>query len=220
MPAQVMDYRSLSAQKLVLECIQTGEAGAWEEFIRRYNPVIAGTVHNKARRWCDQYLDICQDLVQDFYLKLQEDDRRVLRAMIRIEEEKYFAFLKVSAAHMVEDHFKGQNAQKRGAGQASESLTDLEPVLPSQGFGSVAEMDWELLMRQIERCLAAIKASEQEQQMFWLYYLQGLTAMAIAALPAMKLNVKGVESALKRVSMRVRECLEGREGFSAGGSSS
>ena len=216
-----MDYRSLPAQKLVLECIHTGGAEAWLEFTHRYNPVIAGTVHRRARRWSEHSLATCEDLVQEVYLKLVEDDCRVLRGMEQsIDSEKYFAYLKVVAANLVEDHYKGRNAQKRGAGQAAESLTDLEPVLKSEAFGGVKEMDWEIQMQEIDACLVATKVSQEERQMFWLYYLQGFTALAIAALPVMKLNVKGVESALKRVSARVRECLAGNEGLSAGGSSS
>jgi RNA polymerase sigma-70 factor (ECF subfamily) len=40
---------------------------------------------------------------------------------------------------------------------------------------------------------------------FWLYYEQGMTAKAIAALPSINLTSKGVESAISRLTRLVRE---------------
>src|SRR5437016_13357557 len=122
-----MDYSPLSARKLAQECILTNEPEAWLEFNRRYKPVIVGTVHNRARRWSDRSQDICQDLVQEVYLKLVEDGCRVLQLMVdTTPEEKYHAYLKVVALNRVEDYFKGQGAKKRGAGQAARTVSDVE----------------------------------------------------------------------------------------------
>jgi RNA polymerase sigma-70 factor (ECF subfamily) len=50
--------------------------------------------------------------------------------------------------------------------------------------------------------------SERDRNLFWLYYLQGLTAEEIAELPGIGLTCKGVESALRRVT----RCLRGELG--------
>jgi RNA polymerase sigma-70 factor (ECF subfamily) len=45
---------------------------------------------------------------------------------------------------------------------------------------------------------------ERDRVMFWLYYRQGYTAEEIARLPAIGLTAKGVESALRRVTVWLR----------------
>ena len=215
-PAQLMDYKSLSAQKLVLEIIQTNAAGAWEEFSRRYDPGIVCTINRRAARWGEYSVDIRHDLYQDVYLKFIEKDFRTFRLMIEsTPEEKYGPYLNVVAAHVVDDHFKSRKADKRGSGKAAANLSDLEGLIPSRGYGSVSEMERDLLKKEIVQAMAAMKISEQDQTIFKLHYFQGLTAEEIAALPTMKLTVKGVESALKRVRDKLREYFENGKGFAA-----
>jgi DNA-directed RNA polymerase specialized sigma24 family protein len=51
---------------------------------------------------------------------------------------------------------------------------------------------------------------ERDRALFWLYYLQGLTAEEIARLPVVGLTAKGVESVLRRVTRWLREEIERR----------
>ena len=53
--------------------------------------------------------------------------------------------------------------------------------------------------------------AERDRNLFWLYYLQGLTADEIAALPASELSAKGVESALRRVTTWLRNEMKARK---------
>jgi DNA-directed RNA polymerase specialized sigma24 family protein len=50
---------------------------------------------------------------------------------------------------------------------------------------------------------------ERDRSLFWLYYLQGLTAEEIARQPSAGLTAKGVESALRRVTTWLRAEIEG-----------
>jgi len=50
--------------------------------------------------------------------------------------------------------------------------------------------------------------AERDRTIFWLYYLQGLTADEIAGLPGSDLSAKGVESALRRITAWLRKELE------------
>jgi RNA polymerase sigma-70 factor (ECF subfamily) len=45
---------------------------------------------------------------------------------------------------------------------------------------------------------------ERDRALFWLYYRQGYTAEEIARLPSAGLTAKGVESALRRVTVWLR----------------
>jgi RNA polymerase sigma-70 factor (ECF subfamily) len=46
--------------------------------------------------------------------------------------------------------------------------------------------------------------AERDRALFWLYYRQGFTAEEIAGMTAIGLTAKGVESALRRVTIWLR----------------
>ena len=69
-PLRSMDCAALSTEELVLKCVESGDAAAWEEFIRRFQPPIARVVLRVARRWGAFSPQLIDDLVQETYLKL------------------------------------------------------------------------------------------------------------------------------------------------------
>jgi hypothetical protein len=48
-----MNYSRLSSQELLKECVTRAGAEAWEEFVRRFQPLIAGVVARTAMRWTE-----------------------------------------------------------------------------------------------------------------------------------------------------------------------
>ena len=70
-----------------------------------------------------------------------------------------------------------------------------------------------VLFAELDRMLRAAPgaAAERDRTLFWLYYLQGLTADEIAALPGSELSAKGVESALRRVTTWLRKEMKARK---------
>ena len=73
-------------------------------------------------------------------------------------------------------------------------------------------MERGVLLKEIDRCLeTCLEGPDQERDrlIFWLYYQQGLSANAIAALPTVGLTAKGVESSIFRLTRLVREQIVG-----------
>lgn len=208
-----MDYQALSAEELAFACFQGGDEPAWAEFVRRFQPLIAGVVFRVARKWGETSPQVIDDLVQDTYLKLCGERRELLQRFKSAHKDAIFGYLKVFAANLAHDYFKGQKTHKRGgtlAGGPTVSERDCEKVADSKSTESVIERD--LLLRQIETCLRAVLVgpnSERDRKIFWLYYRVGLAASAIAGLPAVGLTTKGVESTLARLTRQVRERLSG-----------
>ena len=68
------------------------------------------------------------------------------------------------------------------------------------------EMERTVLFAELDDLLrsAAGPTAQRDRTLFWLYYLQGLTADEIAGLPGSGLTAKGVESALRRVATWLR----------------
>ena len=68
------------------------------------------------------------------------------------------------------------------------------------------EVFLEQVHEQVQNC-AAGSNQERDCLIFWFYYLQGMSAKAIAALATIKLTAKGVEAVIFRLTRCVRERL-------------
>ena len=65
-----------------------------------------------------------------------------------------------------------------------------------------------ILLREINAALGRLAVGqnlERDRRVFWLYYRVGLTANAIASLPAIGLSTKGVESTILRLTRLLRQ---------------
>jgi RNA polymerase sigma-70 factor (ECF subfamily) len=204
-----MDPRKLSVQELVSYCLDSQDEAAWTEFVRRFQPLIAGVVVKCVLPRRSRKPAPIDDLVQDTFVKLCDNNYKALRNFSFKDDHGFFGFLKVVASHVVEDYFRGSKSGKRGGGVEEEDIEEVRiaaPLRPS----SLQPAERAILMGQIERCLAKL-ASEpnfaRDHDIFWLYYRQGLTAKAISQLPGIRLGTKGVESTLLRLTRYVKGCL-------------
>ena len=67
-----------------------------------------------------------------------------------------------------------------------------------------------VLLEQVDGALTrstGVDTRERDRTVFWLYYKHGFTAKAIAALPAVGLTVKGVETVIFRLTKAIRKSL-------------
>jgi|SRR3954463_807330 len=211
-----MDPRKLSDEELVRLLLATRDedlrADLWVEFWHRFQPVIARTIRRRIlryTRWVDP--DRVDNLVQETFLKILKDDCKALRNFEFWHENAFQGFLKVMAAHVVEDDIRQENADKKGGGQKPENIDDLlQP--PSDRSHGVASMFNSLRMNEIENCLQRRKADPnfvRDHKIFWLYYRDGFTALEISQFPDIGFkNVKGVESALLRLIKWIIDCLD------------
>jgi RNA polymerase sigma-70 factor (ECF subfamily) len=204
-----VDYSTLSALELVRVCLQTGAESAWVEFVRRFQPLIAGVVVRMARRWGETSPDVLDDLIQEAYLKLCTDRQSMLDKFHPKHPDAIFGYIKVCTANLVHDHFKAVHAKKRGGAIVNSGDGDQEANWASS-TSDVKSIERAVLIGQIDACLRNAESGpnvERDRRIFWLYYRTGLPASAIAALPTVALTTKGVESTLLRLTRQVRERL-------------
>jgi RNA polymerase sigma-70 factor, ECF subfamily len=208
-----MDPRELPAQELLQLCLQSEDQAAWLEFVRRFQPLIAGVVIKSIRRWTNPTPDMVDDLVQDTYLKLCANNFRALREFESQHENALFGFLKVVASNVVQDYIRNKHSKKRNDGEEDEELDDQIQVAANARSSFSENADRNILIGEIGRCLEAHSAEPnfaRDCTIFWLYYRQGLTAKAISELPTIGLTVKGVESTLLRLTRLVKEKMNER----------
>jgi RNA polymerase sigma-70 factor, ECF subfamily len=199
-------YTTVPASELIHACVG-GEAAAWQEFVRRFNRIIAITSYRAARRWGEDAPAVVDDITQETYLKLCLDSARVLREFDSVHGDAIFAFLKVVTANVANDYFKRLRAGKRGGRQVDEPLEDAERTGGAAGPASSASVERAVLLNEVDACLCAVAGAEtreRDRTIFWLYYRQGLTAKEIVELPSIGLSLKGVESTLHRLTQLVR----------------
>ena len=205
-----VEYHSLSASELFRHCSDPANAAAWDAFRSRFHQLIVLTAYRTAQRWGDHTPNAVEDLVQETYVKLCADQCRVIRSFVPVDENSVFGFLKVFTANTVHDHFKALHAEKRKLlhSESLEAAQESVPALPDR------RVEQQILLREVRECLAGKLSgatAKRDQTIFWLYYQQGFTAEAIAALPTIGLSSKGVESAIFRLTQVVREYFTNRK---------
>jgi RNA polymerase sigma-70 factor (ECF subfamily) len=195
-----MDYANLTAEELVRECTHVGSPEAWKEFVRRFQPLIAGVVVCTARRYGELCMALVDDLVQETYLRLCTEEWKRLREFQYYREGTVYGFMKAVARSVTLDYFKAQYTGKRGAGIRGGSDFDLVLKMAGQH----RSMEDQILAREIDERLAHIADTARDRQIFLLYYRQGFTTKAIAEIPGIELSQKGVESCLQRLTRQLQ----------------
>ena len=204
-----MNYSNLSPPELFSICARGGDSASWQEFIRRFNPVIARSVIRVATRHGISDKSLIDDLVQETYLKICANECKLLRTFTPQHPDSAFGFLKVVAASVAHDFFKCRLADKRAPEAIAESVEEKSPgVIRETTKSTLNPAERAVLIEQIDRKLSAVVPVGELQRartVFWLYYRSGFTASAIASFPALDLTTKGVESMLFRLTRLVRE---------------
>ncbi|HEV2990345.1 MAG TPA: sigma-70 family RNA polymerase sigma factor [Candidatus Angelobacter sp.] len=210
-------YKDLTSEALIQRCATSADAHAWNEFIRRFHPLISGVVARTAMRWTTVSPDLVDDLVQETYLKLCTKECQRLKQFSSRHENALYGFLKTVAYNVTVDYFKSRWAAKRGGRQFQDSDFDCAQATAAEG-----SLEHHVLLQQLEQCLEKIAHSPRDRLVFRLYYQQGFTSAAIAAIPAIGLSEKGVVSCIFRLTgllrkhVRKTDALKGAKLLSSG----
>jgi RNA polymerase sigma-70 factor (ECF subfamily) len=192
----------LAANRLAKICSHSADAPEWEEFVRMASPVVSLAARRLGELWGDRSTVTVNEIVQEVFLKLCEDDRRVLREFEERGDDSFLRLLRVITATVGTDHFRRTTAEKRG-GSAPVILVQPHAVAEELHDSQAARaMEMPSLFAQLDGLLRLYpnKVSARDRKLFWLHYGQGLSAKAISRIPAMGLSPKGVESALIRLT--------------------
>ena len=206
----LVDYVSLSLEELVIACRHTDDAAAWREFVGRFHRLIATVARRVARRWGESSPQLIDDLVQETYLKLCDDNFRMLRKFKSDHPDAVYGYPNVVTANLVHDHFKAAHSSKRGSGAIEIAAAKKIPLGCDAlgGASGVKSSERGILLREIDASLGRLAAGphlDRDRKPFWLYYRVGLTADAVAGLQSIDLGTKGVESSFLRLTRLLRD---------------
>jgi RNA polymerase sigma-70 factor, ECF subfamily len=203
----------ISVNELAQVCANSADAAEWEEFLRCTMPLASLVVSRVARLWVSGATPaMIDDIVQEVYLKLCEQERRILREFTPRGEDSFLGLLRIVAGSVANDYFRRLRSTKRGGKVMITALAwEFAPAAADTNGGAKGAQKL-VLLSQLDRLLrkSPDEVSDRDRNLFWLYYLQGLTAAEIASLPDIGLSAKGVESALRRISGWLRHQVERR----------
>jgi RNA polymerase sigma-70 factor (ECF subfamily) len=204
-------YAQVTASQLVSICLSTNDEASWTEFVRRYQPLIMEAVVTAVRRMRNISSALIDDLVQEVYIKLCNNDFRALRELKILNENALSGFLKVVASNVARDYFRtamsarssGDIEKEHGSPKGPHSrLIELTDANSSSGV-----LEREIFLKEMDGLLQAHSQDpnfERDYTVFWVYFRSGLTAKEISNLPGMGLSVKGVESVLLRMTQQIK----------------
>lgn len=201
-------YSSSSLKDVVCRCADARDDEAWEEFVARVGKPISLTVMRTAALWGQLSRSMVEDIVQQTYLKLWEDNCRLLRDFAVQYPEAILGYLKKTAVNLTHDYFKHLHTQSAGGEVPHVSTADIDPQAGGEVHGSHESISFQILLDQIDAHLRqALSGPDQERDrtIFWLYFRQGMSTREIAALPTIGLGSKGVGSVIERLKHCIRE---------------
>ncbi len=201
-----MDYSSLSCDELLRACAEPENAEAWQEFVRRFNPLIRVTVWRVACRYGAGKDPIIGDLAQDTYSKICANGFRLLRTFTSNHANACYGMIKIIARNVAIDHFRNPYPDDP-CGPDVEPIDGETPHFNPRST-AMSELDRQIVLQQIDKIDKILKkhCSQRDQDIFWLYHLQEFSAREIAELLKFKeLSIKGVESILYRLKRLICE---------------
>jgi RNA polymerase sigma-70 factor (ECF subfamily) len=198
--------------ELVCLCIGPCDDGAWEEFVARVGRAISLTILRVASLWVRPSRTVVEDLVQVTYLKLWENNCRILRDFAIQNPNGILGYLKKVAANTTHDYFRHRRSQSAGGSQAHVSTSDVDVEAGKEVHGSQDRIAFQILLNQIDEHLKGHLTGpdqERDRTIFWLYFRQGMSTKEIGSLPTIGLSPKGVGSVIERLKRFIRERMTG-----------
>jgi DNA-directed RNA polymerase specialized sigma24 family protein len=181
----------VSAEQLLIICADSGNAPAWDEFMKRFHELIISIARRTASHYTEASVALCNDLAQEVYLKLNAKNRRLLREFVPRHDGAAYGYLSVVTQTVVHDYFKGKGRPRR------------EEELPPDVPAPLPDPIRRILIREIDDFLRR-NTSETNRQIFWFHHKYRFTAKQIASLPHIRLSESGVEAVLHRLRLLIR----------------
>lgn len=219
LPVLIEPLAEMSTVKLAFQCARNPNAAAvWQEFIAR--------VQGQLRQWALQalrtfqqkeiahYREAVDDIVQEVYVRLVQNDCQGLRAFNGKSEDELFGYLKRIAHNVALNRMRQNAAQKRP--RLAHSLDELTDS-PSESHSHRSQprfvaqaLDEEIRIYELHEHLnhyldVVLRGPQKhrDKMLFQLFHYEGLTIEELEKLPGLSLSRHAIEVAINRVSRRL-----------------
>lgn len=219
-----MDYKELSHNDLVKLCAQQPENNeAWLEFCNRFDECIWLAIIRECNekgliRDISESKQIIQDLVQDVYVRLVENDCNALKKFKGTFENSMFTYLGKIAKNVVRNHITKIKAKKRPPIQKSidEPLWNskkrrevlVKEILELPDNDSDKNFNFQDSKAKIEKLLNKILKGKNKQRnkiIFKLYLYEQFSPNEIASQFGFGLSPKTVSNIIRKIILNLRK---------------
>jgi len=206
---------TLSDAQLLRCCAENfSHESLWEEFVERFEPVLARSTSRAYRRFTRGIYPPSwrvSELVQEVYLRVLKDDCELLRRFRGETERTARAYLSQIAVNTTGDELRHEYAHKRQA--EVDSLEESHLIEEARQREEEFAITEGLVEGELVKLLANGSTGENLQRdvlIFLLHFRVGLTAQEIARTDCFKLQPASVMSILIRTRTRLKKALGGR----------
>ncbi len=216
-----MNLTNLTNNELVELCAQQPDnRSAWMEFYDRFDERIWLVVYRECKqkeiaKHSAPFRQVVQDLVQDVYVRLVENDCKALKDFIGISENSIFTWLGIVAKNVVRNYSIKMGAKKRPL--IGNSIDDIKAISKIQiakdkvstvYINGEDDFSVEYLKEEIEEILERHlrgKGKERNKLIFKLYIYEGFSPDEIASHLKFSLSVKTVRNIISDIKRELRE---------------
>ena len=203
-----------AANELLRRCASNREPEVWDEFIAKYGQRLASGVRRALRRsGLRQDPEDREDILQEVYCHLLEEEGRRLRDCRAREERAIGAYLAKVAESVTFDRLRARAAAKRGHGRVVTALSEwrLDRLLGLAAPGPTPE---ERILRRerkrifLGRCRSVMssRAPRRDLRIIGLALLGGWTSREIARELGGEVTPSTVDSVIHRLRRRLARC--------------
>jgi RNA polymerase sigma factor (sigma-70 family) len=143
-----------------------------------------------------------EDLIQDVYTKLLQNDGQSIKRSHGQTDDSAFAFLASVARSVVTDHVRASMTARRSADMVSWERFDgnnRQTIIRSSRTTEFFET-----LEETRHLLTRSGDTHREQSIFKLHFIEGMTAREIACAPECRgLKPDGVEAVIKRIRKKL-----------------
>ncbi len=102
------EFSELTGEQLLHACADLRNSAAWDEFVQRFQRLIYTAVLRTLRRYGQFNSALCDDLVQDTYLRLSAHDAKALRDFVPRQPGSASNYVWVIAVRVTLDYCKSK----------------------------------------------------------------------------------------------------------------
>ena len=199
-----MGLNELSIRELLEYCLRTNLDAGWKAFFCRTRKTIEGALARRLRSWCTSYHDRIEDLRQETYAKLLNNEKRLLLNLKCESDGQLCNYIAMTAGSVAEDYRRKEQKMR----QNTDSIDDAAyPQLPAEELLH-RHAEFQEAWDSVERCLDKMECGPRDRAIFYFFYKQGYSAREVGELPSIQLPIRTVENILLRLVRRVRSELD------------
>jgi len=199
----------ISSADLLRECgLKLADRVLWAMFAQRFQRLIFVQLYRAVRYQSqrDDVHELVADLTQEVYVRLVQNNGKMLRNFRGDTDLSVAAFLARVSSSVVADYFRRTGSMKRIQNVISiEEAREMIDTSRSRAdeLNIPAILSW-IDMERVVANDPDQKNAQRNAIIFKLHYVDGLTAQEIAGFPGFDLTESGVETVLAKLRKRIK----------------